>query len=438
MKEIPLQSKDKVILACLIAVIVIAISIYRILGFSNFRSPDTTITMFTLLLIGFAIFSSYSLKFVRSLSFQGFASNQHHFFMITIKKTVIIAHYLLLTLLALIIIQIVFNSKYDILILEAVIWLSYLISCVLLIFLTIRLVAWLRLRHDKIIFLYSIAIGILVLNIIFSPSYISYDLQNVPREVTFLKQSGMPFGGGANFFYNPFLVTSILSYLTMWFASIILLSNYSTKIGRLKYLVICILPLVYFVSQFQVQFLEIFDEYRISDPILFNIVYTSLFSLSKPVGGILFGFAFWMIARSVDNKLVKFYMNMTGYGILLIFVANQPQGLTLAPYPPFELIAISSLPLASFFILGGIYTSALIISQDNNLRRSVRRSIELHTDLLDKIGSSELELEIQKRVAKFENIILEEQRYIDDPLSDAEVRTYVQDVINEVRGKKDL
>jgi len=81
--------------------------------------------------------------------------------------------------------------------------------------------------------------------------------------------------------------------------------RYSKKIKRTAYCTIVNIPLTYFLGQFQPLFLSIFSEYRLSDPVTFGIVYTLVFNLSKPVGGILFGIAFWSIAQKYWSQSSK-------------------------------------------------------------------------------------------------------------------------------------
>jgi hypothetical protein len=78
----------------------------------------------------------------------------------------------------------------------------------------------------------------------------------------------------------------------------------------------------YFLSQFQPLFLDLFSAYRKSNPILFYVLYTVIFNLSKPIGAILFGVAFWITARDIHHKEVKGYLTISGYGLLL-FASNQ-------------------------------------------------------------------------------------------------------------------
>jgi hypothetical protein len=74
---------------------------------------------------------------------------------------------------------------------------------------------------------------------------------------------------------------------------VLLLKHYSRKLGRAKDWIIVSIPLAYFLSQFEPLFLDVLTPFRLSDLILFGIVYTLIFSAAKPVGGILFGVGFW-------------------------------------------------------------------------------------------------------------------------------------------------
>ena len=57
-----------------------------------------------------------------------------------------------------------------------------------------------------------------------------------------------------------------------------------------------------------------------ADPIFTGILLTLIFSISKPAGGILFGVAFWAMAKAIDrnnqNKIVMLFVSRPG----LIFI----------------------------------------------------------------------------------------------------------------------
>ena len=84
--------------------------------------------------------------------------------------------------------------------------------------------------------------------------------------------------------------------------------------------------------------------------------------------------------------------------MILLFSSNQITSLILAHYPPFGLASISFLGLGSYLLLVGIYSSAISVANDINLRRSMRQTMERESVMLDKIATSQMETEIQNMI----------------------------------------
>jgi hypothetical protein len=237
-----------------------------------------------------------------------------------------------------------------------------------------------------------------------------------------------------------YTTTGIIFFIITWSATALLLKHYSRKLGRIKYWVLVSIPLVYFLSQFQPLFLIMFSEYRLSDPVLFGIVYTLLFSLSKPIGGVLFGIAFWLVSRNLKDTKVKGYLIISAYGMTLLFASNQLTALILAPYPPFGLVTISFMGLASYLLYLGIYSSALSVSEDARLRQTIRKeALKESQRFLEVIGTAEMEQEIQRKVLRFSKrtqASMEDETGISTSLDDDDVKRYLEEVLIEVRGMK--
>lgn len=218
------------------------------------------------------------------------------------------------------------------------------------------------------------------------------------------------------------------------------MKHYSKKLGKIKYWILVTIPLAYFLSQFQPLFLFTFDEFRLSDPVLFGIVYTLLFSISKPLGGVLFGVAFWIVARNLKDSKVKGYLIISAYGMTLLFASNQPSALLLVPYPPFGLVTVCFMGLASYLLYLGIYSSALSVSEDSRLRRTIRKAaLEESQQFLDAIGSAEMEQEIQKKVLRFSKktkALMEYETGISTSIDDEDIKRYLDEVLIELKGKK--
>jgi hypothetical protein len=82
-------------------------------------------------------------------------------------------------------------------------------------------------------------------------------------------------------------------------------------------------------------------------------------------------------------------------------ISNQAIVLVNVPYPPFGLVTVSFFGLASFLMFNGIYSSAISVAEDSELRKSIRRYAIEESRLLDSIGMAQMEREIEKRVLGF-------------------------------------
>jgi hypothetical protein len=183
-------------------------------------------------------------------------------------------------------------------------------------------------------------------------------------------------------------------------------------------------------------FLDVFAPFRLSEPVLFGVVYTLFFSVTIPTGGILFGIAFWSVARNITANVIKKHMMISAYGIMLIFSSNQASALVLVPYPPFGLITVSFFGLASYLLFMGIYTSAISVAADSNIRKSIRKVAMKETELLDNIGTAQMERTIEKRVialTKATQDKIAEENGIQSSLTEDDMKEYLEQVMNEVK-----
>ena len=335
-----------------------------------------------------------------------------------------------------IIFQIVLSSSYSVLLLKVLLWLSYLQGILLTGFLAYKFFLWLRLHGSYIILLYGCAIITLSINCLFTLLHVNDSLMIYRSDIVPHESGFLPYLDQDNVLRSGFQISSFVSYLLMWLATVVLLRSHYMRFSKTRYWVTVSIPLVYFVIQFQPLLLELLSPFRLYQPILFGIIYTLFFSTSTLVGGILFGIAFWSTGKKVGNAQIRDFMVMSGYGVVLFFVSNQAIILNSAPYPPFGLATISFMGLGSYLLLVGIYSSAISVAQDITLRKSMKRSLERQTTFLEKIGTSEMEQEIQKRVlrlAKMQEQTMAEQTGIESSLDEDDMKEYLNQVIDEVK-----
>ena len=355
-------------------------------------------------------------------------------------KAITISQYVLFAILVSVILQMVFTSSYHIFSLIAIIFISYGLSFVLLAFLAKRFFSWFKSNRNVIVLVYGLAIASLSLNSVIAIIYTNNEFATGPQFIRNIKSLTGGYEVSDAIFGSAYTLTSVLAFVLMWAATILLMKHYSRKIGKAKYWIGVAIPLAYFLSQFQPLFLYSFPDFRRQDPVLFGIVYNLIYTVAKPAGGILFGLAFWTIAKNLSNRVVRRYMLISAFGMMFLFAANQPTFLVLVPYPPFGLVTVSFMGLASYLFYLGIYSASISVSEDSRLRREIRKAaIKESTRFLDSIGTAEMEQEIERRVialtaATREN--MERETGISSSIDEKDIKKYLQEALQEVKSKR--
>jgi hypothetical protein len=176
---------------------------------------------------------------------------------------------------------------------------------------------------------------------------------------------------------------------------------------------------------------------RQSDPLFFALFSVLIFSYTKPLGGLLFGLAFWLSVWSLKrNNIQVDHMSITAYGIVFLFISTQTAELITAPFPPFGIASISMVSLASFMILVGIYSSTISVTRDKQILLKVRKTIEDRYSLLGTIALSENRQETKKLIMKiYEKIDAGgyNETGIKSSLTVQEVNEYCDQVMEEIK-----
>jgi membrane protein implicated in regulation of membrane protease activity len=110
-----------------------------------------------------------------------------------------------------------------------------------------------------------------------------------------------------------------------------------------------------------------------------------------------------------------------------------------AAYPPYGLAAVSFTGLSCYLIYNGLYFSAISVSQDTALRKTIRRSVTEQSKLLDSIGSAQRERELQGRiltVAKKTSDIMAEETGVEASMKEDDMKDYMELVIKELQSKR--
>lgn len=221
-----------------------------------------------------------------------------------------------------------------------------------------------------------------------------------------------------------------IAFVFRWLASTALLRSFYQTIGKLptSYWIILSLPLVfYFIGKISVDwtggsFLGVDEEYRYYLKLLFR--------MGNVAGSILFGVAFFVIARRMTSPKLKDYLIITGIGDTIVGLALSTSGLQQT----YGIAGHSLLLLSSYLFSIGLYLSAIALSQDSLLRRSIKKSA---INLIDDIGSAQMEQQIEGRVKK---LVRKEQKELEgqtggfsDEVGEDELKEYMELVIEETK-----
>jgi len=300
------------------------------------------------------------------------------------------------------------------------------------------LVKWLKSRRNYTILLYILSFSLVLANILVSLIY--YEKIFSRSYFTEIKEYRIPMYVSA-FFSTPieeslstaYNIIFIMSFLVIWMATMALLNQYKYRFGKIKYYALTIIPLIYFLFPFHTYFANLLSPFVLNSPIAVSVMYTILFSASKQVGAFLFGLSFLIASTVVPNDSVKKSLLISCIGMVILFSSVEITPLQYKVFPPYGLVTEAFIPLGAFLLLVGIFTSAVNVSQDGELRRDFRKSAIAQLNLLRTIGIAQMEKELVKN---FKSI---EQRYPNlettQDYSEENVKQIVHEVLEEIKQK---
>jgi hypothetical protein len=341
-------------------------------------------------------------------------------------------------------VQIILVQHYNTFLLIAIISISYGLAMGLLGLLALRFFSWSFSNKNFAIIMYMLAAASLAVNAGFTLFYVNDVLLDRPK-IT------MPYSGGSMVSILPhteravlnsgFFISSIVSFALLWSATAVLLHHYASKFGRLRFWVIIALPLILFLGQFASYFGNVIDPLLSLDPVSYTVFITLVFTLSKPIGGILFAIAFFTIARNLrQNAALRNYLIISALGFVLLYVSNQASVLVVTPFPAFGAPTVAFVALASYAILLGIYSSAISISEDAKLRHMLRRTALDESRLLDSVGTAYMKEEIQKKVLKIMKANSDKMNEVtgsDTVPSESDMKQYIEELMKEMQANKE-
>jgi hypothetical protein len=348
----------------------------------------------------------------------------------------LICHFINLALIAILITQISYESKYSKILILFTIWINTSIGISILVVLGYRFILWLK-ESSKKSFVVITYVTSIILFIVLNGAILLYFTLGYRVGLSYITSTTEPSLIFSSPHYELSILVSILgisSFFFLWASSILLLLYRAEKLKK-KYILVIGVSLAIFLSHYA--FLWGFGSMRLTSFTMFHDIYALTSIISLPLGGIFFGFTFWILARDIgiskDDNLahkqeftkVKQSMYLTAIGIILLILSTSPLDITRLPYPPFGMVSFTFMNVGALSFFLGIYNLATAIGRSSYFRLGLMKS-----DFLSSIGSSQGRLSRRSNIVHilktFKNHLLETETVQED--IDKE---YIKDVIIE-------
>lgn len=351
-----------------------------------------------------------------------------------IDIVVITVEAIVISVFVLVILEIVSQRYYGMVALLIIIGISNGVAAWIMLILSKRLYEYYKSHHDYAILSYLLSGIIIAITALVTIFFMSPIIISKPEVITAATPVIFPFfmpGSTLDILNYAYYILAIVSFLSVWTATAILLSVYSKKLGRIRYWVVVSLPLLFYISQILVVELKLSLPLGNLDAISFIFYYRVIFTISSTLGGILFAMPFILISRTVPKtKRTHHQLIIFGLGIALFFVSGSAT-VYHNPFPPFGLATVALTGISSYLIFLGLYSSAISLSEDSELRKLIRKSTQNWKFFL-KLSDAEIEKRIVDQVEAVKDSMITDTG-VAPSISIEEAKDYLQEVLNEVK-----
>ena len=325
--------------------------------------------------------------------------------------------------------QILFTGTYHTILIKYTILLSILLSIFFVSLLSMRFISWFQVSKSRDLLMFSVSALTIIVNSIMIIIFSHFALLNIQQVMNPFIPSFTNMMFNIPVLKNAYLTSTTFQFSLIWVASILILKPFATRTGPIKFWLLVAIPIIFFVSKFQFYQLWL-SNLLIGTELLSPVSYfrfASIFEVgTNVIGALVFGVAYWVVARRISDKLLKQFVQISGVGICLLFLSSQITNLTLVPYPPFGLASISFTSIASYLLFSGLYQAAIITSKNTVIRSLIHRTSGNELRFIGNIGSSEMKNSITSQlkqvVQKYRQEIGDDIKYSStDPENDVKV-----------------
>ena len=420
-------------------IIAIDSSVINFYAYTNKELPvSSKVVVFTIFSITFAIFAIILLRSTEGYALMsGYKERKAQNL---VRFTALASQFTVIAFLAVEIVQMAFVKMYNSNLTLLILFSSFVPSMLFILLLVLLLVRWFKSSKNFMIIAYAISFSFVFIYLVLSIVYVNVQYTSTSEWIKAKSLHSILVNSivsDLSFFFGVTLdALSLLSFVFVWVATVVLLRQYRNKIGRTKFWVIITIPLIYFLFPFETYFTNFSGTLLSGSPVIFSVIYLLLFSATKQVGGILFSIVFLTAATKIKQPNLQNSLKIAAIGIAVVFSSIEINSLLFAAYPPYGVLTIMLMPLGSYCLFIGLFGSARLASQDKKLRREFFQSAEKQLAFLQTLGKVQMENELEKSLKSIlkRSSLLDVSK--DDYRREENVRELVQEVIDELRLKR--
>jgi hypothetical protein len=408
------------------SVIIIMIALIVDMEISNtahltdqYISNDIGVIIFTLVSLTYLVSQQFILSYSHKKQLQ--IQVESSSFRITQRLINFMILLLIISFLT-IVLEIIISGYYDSIFLLVVLVVTNSIAILAMVSIAIKFFSWYKTRRKSTILVFAIMSSTIGITALVTILFMGTILLGQPEKIDSDYDVVLPVieqGSTLSVLNYLYYYLSILSFLVTWIMTSLLLKDYSIKLGKFRYWTILSLPLAFYLSQILVTQFGFFIPNEDSDQLTFSFWFLFLYTLSSPIGGILFSLPYFLVIRRMNvDKSLQSYMKILAYALLLFFAAGSAT-VYHTPYPPFGLSTVSIIGPSSYLIAIGVYYSARLVATNRTIENQMRTS-KKYSQFFASIGSAEMEKamteiieEVRKKLPTEKDEISEDPQFVD-------------------------
>jgi len=336
------------------------------------------------------------------------------------EKTFTIIKITIILINLIIAIKILLGNNYESNYLLLILIISQISGIVLLLGLCYKFVNWYRIQPNLVVLIYGFSLLLLSALLVFSL------LSSINETILFQNQNNEsikkidPFIRTyvQNTFLEYYSFFYLITFFSLWVLSTVLLYDHRKEIGEIKFWVIMVIPLIYFLFFFSGSFNSYISSLILLNPALYVPLYQLVIMGAGPLGGIILGMTMVIVSKNLNSKELGKYFTYNAYGISLFFISIQFYSVSTVTYPPFGIFALSAVGLSCFLMFVGIYSTFLYLRMNKSITRVLIKRINQYR-LFQNIAEAELIENVNSLVSKKLDIIDQQDFQTSNPSEDS-------------------